>query len=433
MENALEFFSLHNPNVRYVTLGMAVLGVCSGVMGVFAMLRKRALVGDAVAHSVLPGVCLAFMLCATKNIFILLTGAVITGWLSLVLIDVITSRSRIPADAAIGLVLSVFFGIGILLLTSIQQSGMASQAGLDKFLFGSAASLVKADVITFSILGLTILIVAWLLYKEFKAISFDRDFSRVTGMPVKLLEAVLATLTVMAVALGIQAVGAVLMAAMLITPAAAAGYWTDRLGRMIALASLFGIMAGFAGAYISYTTQGMPTGPWAVVAASFIALVSMLFAPQKGWLPRVLVLRRNRRKIHMENILKLFYHLAEQENDFEKWRTADELQLKRKMPESDFFAGIKSLRSKNLLAEENSKWRLTPAGKKAAQRIVRIHRLWELYLNTYLKIAPDHVHEDAEAIEHIITPDMEAQLEKLLHQPDTDPHHMKIPYTQKEK
>ena len=341
MENFLEFFSFQNPNVRFVTLGMVVLGICSGVVGVFALLRKRALVGDAVAHSVLPGVCLAFMLSGTKNIFILLTGAVVTGWLSLLLIDVITSKSRIPADAAIGLVLSVFFGIGILLLTSIQQSGAASQAGLDKFLFGNAASLVRSDVITFSILGLAILIIVWLLYKEFKVISFDRDFSRVTGIPVKMLETILATLTVLAVALGIQAVGVVLMAAMLITPAAAASYWTDRLGRMIACASLFGVIAGFSGAYISYTAPGMPTGPWVVVAASVIALASMFFAPQKGWLMRSLAVRRNRQKISRENILKLFYRLGEQENDYEKWRGIAELQSKRKMPEREIFAGIK--------------------------------------------------------------------------------------------
>ncbi|HXH19626.1 MAG TPA: iron chelate uptake ABC transporter family permease subunit, partial [Chitinophagales bacterium] len=429
MESFLEFLSFENPNVRFVTAGMLLLGISSGVTGVFAFLRKRTLVGDAVAHSVLPGVCLAFMLTGTKNFAALLTGAALTGWLSLVMIDVITSKSRIPADAAIGLVLSVFFGAGILLLTSIQKSGVAAQAGLDKFLFGNAASLIQSDIITFGILCLAILVVVWLLYKEFKVISFDRDYARVIGLPVRPLETVMATLTVLSITVGIQAVGVVLMAAMLITPAAAAHYWTNDLRKMLGFASLVGALAGFAGAYISYTAPGMPTGPWVIVVVSVMAFASMLLAP-KGWLTQMLYIRRNRRKILQENILKLFYHLAEQEHDFEKPRNSGELLSRRKIPQNDLQSGIKALRKKRMLQPEGAGWRLTDAGRKEAQRIVRIHRLWELYLNTYLKIAPDHVHEDAEAIEHVITPEIEARLEKLLQHPGTDPHRKDIPYVQ---
>ncbi len=429
MEALIDFFSFQNPNVRYVTFGMVLLGICSGVVGVFAFLRKRTLVGDAISHSVLPGVCLAFMLTGTKNIGVLLIGAFITGWLSIVAIDIITSRSRIPADAAIGLVLSVFFGVGILLLTSIQKSGIASQAGLDIFLFGNAASLIGRDLISFTALCLVILAVVALLYKEFKLISFDRDFALATGIPVRTIEIVLASLTVLTVTVGIQSVGVVLMAALLITPAAGASYWTDNLKVMLVVSAFFGALAGISGAFVSYTAPGMPTGPWVISAISVIALGSIFFAPKKGWLTRQLAIRRNRQKMLHENILKLFYHLGEQENDFEKLRTIEELQSRRSISEKDLLSGMRTLGKKSLLNHSDGKWQLTPAGQKSAQRVVRIHRLWELYLNTYLKIAPDHVHEDAEAIEHIITPEIEAKLEKLLAHAELDPHKTQIPYS----
>jgi manganese/zinc/iron transport system permease protein len=326
----------------------------------------------------------------------------------------------------------VFFGLGILLLTAIQKSGAAAQAGLDKFLFGNAASLIRSDIIIFSMLCIVILAVIWLLYKEFKLISFDRDYAKVVGFPVRPLEIIMATLTVLSVTVGIQAVGVVLMAAMLITPAAAAYYWTNNLKIMLACASAFGALAGFVGSYISYTAPGMPTGPWVIVAVSTVAFASMLLAP-KGWLPRFLKVRSNRQKMLRENILKLFYHAGEHDNNFEKARNSDELLVKRKIPHSEFASGIKSLVKNNFIIPDNDKWKLTAAGKAEAQRIVRIHRLWELYLSTYLKIAPDHVHVDAEAIEHIITPEMEATLEKALKHPEQDPHLRGIPYISKQK
>ncbi len=427
METLLEFLSFSNPNVRYVTAGMVLLGICSGVVGVFTFLRKRALVGDAVAHSVLPGICLAFILSGTKNPVLLLTGAFISGWLSLILIDVITNKSKIPADSAIGLVLSVFFGAGILMLTSIQHSGNAAQSGLDNFLFGSAASLMKNDIITFSVLCFAVMVTVGLFYKEFKLISFDRDFAFATGLPVRWLEILLATLTVLTIAIGIQSVGVVLMAALLITPATAAYYWTNQLPTMLLYASLFGAAAGFSGAFISYTAPGMPTGPWVIVVVSLFAFFSML-AGSKGWLKRVMLLKKNRQKILAENLLKLFYHLGEPENNFLQSRTLHDLQEKRKFQETDLNAGLKFLIKKGWLQKYENGWKLTTPGKSEAQRIVKIHRLWELYLNTYLKIAPDHVHEDAEAIEHIITPEIEARLEKLLQRPEVDPHEKGIPY-----
>ncbi|HAA23628.1 MAG TPA: zinc ABC transporter permease, partial [Cytophagales bacterium] len=207
MEAFVEFFSLRDPNIRYVVLGTILLTASSAVVGTFTFLQKKSLVGDAVAHAVLPGVCLAFLLAESKNPLLLIVGAFVTGWLSLVVIDTITRNSKIKEDTAIGLVLSVFFGVGILLLTNIQHSGNAAQSGLDSFLFGKAAALLPNDVRAFGILAVLLLAVVGLLYKEFKILAFDKNYAAILGLPVRALELTLTTLTVLAVVVGIQAVG----------------------------------------------------------------------------------------------------------------------------------------------------------------------------------------------------------------------------------
>ena len=428
MKSLIEFFSFADPNVRFVVLGSVIITASSAIVGSFTLLKKKALVGDAVAHAVLPGVCLSFMLYGEKNPLVLIVGAFITGWVALRLIDIISAKSKIKEDTAIGLILSVFFGIGIFLLTIIQKSGNASQSGLDHFLFGKAASLVSEDVITFSIVAVTLILVVYILFKELTLLTFDESFAKTIGLPVKALELVLTTLTVLAVVVGIQAVGVVLMAAMLITPGAAARFWTHKITTMLWLAAIFGAFSGIAGAYISYVAPAMPTGPWIVVVISTIAIISFLAAPQRGILHRMIRYRYIRKKIRDENILKLLYQLGEQEHDFFAGRSIDTILEKRPFDRKLLIRGLNVLKSQGYLNRNDGKWFLTKEGKRKGQRILKLHRLWEVYLTKYLRIAPDHVHEDADTIEHILTPDLEIRLEKLLNYPDTDPHDSKIPY-----
>ena len=427
METLFEFFSFQDANIRYVTAGSILLGASAAIVGCFTFLRKRALVGDAVAHSVLPGVCLAFLLFEVKDPLILLAGALLTGWISLISIDVITRKSRIKTDSAIGLVLSVFFGVGILLLTAIQHSGSAAQSGLDKFLFGKAASMVQQDVIVFSIVSVILVITVAVFFRQFALLSFDMEYARVIGLPVRLLEFILSTITVLAIAVGIQAVGVVLMAALLITPAAAARYWTDKLLVMVGLSALFGGISGLFGAYISYSAPAMPTGPWIVMVVSIIAVLSIFFAPRKGLLSRMLRRRRIAKKMIDENILKLFYHLGEDHDSFSHAYSKEELTVKRMMRNDELLNGLSRLTDEGLVLKKGGRWQLSEAGMKQGRRVTRLHRLWELYLTKYLRIAPDHVHEDAEAIEHVITPEIETRLEQLLENPDIDPHFKTIP------
>jgi manganese/zinc/iron transport system permease protein len=428
MNSLIEFFSFSDPNIRFVAFGSVLLTASSAIVGSFTFLNKKSLIGDAIAHAVLPGICLGFMVSQTKNPIILICGAFITGWLSLVAVEFITSRTRIKEDTAIGLILSVFFGIGIVMLTVIQKSGNAAQSGLDHFLFGKAAALVGSDLMAFGTVAVILLVIVYLLFKEFALLAFDKDYAKSIGLPVKRIELVLTSLIVLAVVIGIQAVGVVLMAAILITPAAAARFWTNRITVMIMLASLFGAISGLSGAYISYVQPAMPTGPWIVIVISTIAFISFFFAPSRGILSRLYRQTTIRKTINDENILKALYQLGEEDKNFFRKHLPEEILKRRKMPMDQLTKILKRLRNQGYIECEGNAWKMTEEGKTRAQRVVKIHRLWELYLTTELRIAPDHVHDDADTIEHLLTPELEAELERLLHYPKVDPHKSEIPY-----
>lgn len=431
MDVFFDFFSFQDFNIRSVVLGTMLLSASAAAVGTFILLKKKALVGDAVAHSVLPGICIAFLFAGTKNTYALIVGAFITGWLSLICVDYIVEKTKLKKDAAIGLVLSVFFGAGIVLLTYIQQSGNAAQSGLDNFIFGKAAALVGEDVYIFGTIALIIFLLIYLFFNSFTLIAFDQNFAQSIGVPVRRMDFVLTGLTILAVVTGITAVGVVLMAAMLITPPSAARYWTDDIRRMTWLAAGFGAFSGVCGAFISYIAPAMPTGPWMVVVSSVIAFFSFIFAPKKGFFPQYVRQRKHQSRIALENTLKVFYHLGEFDGNFFKQRGLKELSLARDWSSIDIYKNLKKLKKQSYLHAEASKWQLTQKGKSRAAQIIKIHRLWELYLSKHLNIASDHVHDDAESIEHILTPQLTARLEKELDYPDKDPHNEEIPQIDK--
>ena len=282
--------------VRNVALGSAILGFLGGALGSFAVLRRQGLFGDALAHATLPGVCVAFVLTGSKAPIVLLLGAGLSAGLGALLILAVVSGTRIKQDAILGIVLSVFFGAGVVLLTYIAGSGDAAQSGLDRFVFGQAATIVRDDVVTMGLLALVALTVTALLFKEFKLLSFDPAFAASLGYPVKGLNVLLTSLIVVAVIVGIQAVGVVLMAAMLITPAAAARQWTERLSTMLLLSALFGAFSGVSGALVSASGSNLPTGPLIVLVATGILVFSLLLGRRRGFLPAWVRARRNRRE-----------------------------------------------------------------------------------------------------------------------------------------
>ena len=428
MEVWLEFLSFSDPGTRIVTLGSVLLGAIASVVGCFTFLQKRALIGDTISHSVLPGICLAFILTGTKNPYALLLGAFLSGWISVLLSDWIARSSKIKADTSIAIVLSFFFAIGMMLLSIIQHSGNVNKAGLHHFLFGKAAAIVREDVQMFLIVGLISLVIILFFFRQFKLYIFDRDFAQSIGLPIKFLDFLLTTLAVLAIAIGIRAVGVVLMAALLITPAAVARFWTSSLRQMLFIAALAGAMAGFFGAMISYTAPAMPTGPWIIVVLSIMAFISIAIGREKGVLYRILKQRRFRYKVIRENVLKTFYHLSEVDEDVFKERFTDDLMRRRPMSRSELSIGLRQLKKKQfVLSSINSGWILTEKGSQESSRLVRLHRLWEVYLSEYLNIAADHVHDDADAIEHVLTDELQEQLERVLEGRTTDPHDKEIP------
>lgn len=269
-------------NAQWVLAGSLLLGFASGMIGSFVLLKKQSLISDAMAHAALPGVCIAFIIFQEKSMPLLLTGAAITSLLATQGIQVIIKHSRIKTDAAIGIIISVFFGFGIVLLTYIQQNSTGNQAGLNSFIFGQAASLVKSDVQLIAISSLLLIIVTTFCFKEFKISIFDPSFARGIGISVSLYNGVLLALIVGIVVIGIQMVGVVLIAALLITPPLAARYWTENLSVMAWLAGIFGGISGMVGASMSTIIGDLPTGPMIVLSASLIFFISLLFGKRKG-------------------------------------------------------------------------------------------------------------------------------------------------------
>lgn len=268
--------------LRTVALGTTVLGLVSGALGAFAFLRRQSLVGDAISHAALPGVILAFLLTGLKGPFVLMTGAALAGIAGVLLVIAITRLTRLKQDSALGIILSAFFGFGLMLLTFLQRNADARQAGLTHYLFGQAATLLMRDVVVMSIFGGGAVVLLLLFWKEFKLLSFDRDFGVSLGLPMQWLEILITLLLVTAIVIGLQAVGVILMSAMIVAPAAAARQWTDRLGVMVLLSAIFGGVAGVVGTLISGLGEGLSTGPVIVLCISVIALVSLLLAPNRG-------------------------------------------------------------------------------------------------------------------------------------------------------
>ena len=412
-----------------VMAGAALLGVVAGALGCFAVLKRQSLLGDALAHAALPGVCLAFLFGSDlgfdpKHPRRLLSGALATAWIGTLLILGITRTTRLKQDAALGIVLSVFFGAGIVLLTYLQKARVnAAQAGLDKFLFGQAASLVPRDVVLMALMGGAVLLVLVAGWRRFVVLTFDSDYAASLGLPVRRLEIVLTSLLVVAVVVGLQTVGVVLMAAMVVAPAAAARQWTDRIGRMVLIAALLGAAAGATGAWASSLRSRMPTGPVIVLCATGLLVVSLLFAPRRGVLWAVVRRARNRRRVRVENLLKDLWRLGEMDRRYGEPRAVtDVLAVRAASPQA-----VEEARADGHVRVDGTLVRLTDRGLARAARVVRNHRIWELYLSKRLDLADDHLHRDAEDMEHALDDEVLEQIDDALGRPAVDPHGRPIP------
>lgn len=266
-------------NLLWVLIGTMLLGIAAGITGTFSFLQKQSLVGDAAAHAALPGIAIAYLLTGQKELPILMLGAGITSALSVYCIQWIVSFSKMKADAAIGLVLTVFFGMGVVFLTVVNRSPLGNQSGLNNFIFGKAATMTRADLMWLFISAMIIILVSLLLYKEWKLLIFDPVYAKGIGLPIEALKVTLTILIVMTIVTGIQAVGVILMSALLIIPAASAKLWTSKLSSMLVLSAVIGGISGIIGTFISSIRTGLSTGPIIVLVAAAIFFISYLISP----------------------------------------------------------------------------------------------------------------------------------------------------------
>jgi manganese/zinc/iron transport system permease protein len=424
MEDFIYFFTFQDPSIAWVVVGITLLGIGSAYVGTFSFLHKKALLGDAISHAVLPGICLGFMLAGEKNPIYIVTGAFLSGAFATFLSSWLKRNTKLSEDTIIATILSVFFGFGIVLLTALQKSGNPEIAGLNSFIFGNAIGISESDLMLYGGLSLLIIVVVTLMLKEFRLMVFDPEYGKAIGFPMGMISFLFNVLMILAVVIGIQAIGVVLMAALLITPGAAARFWTDRLHPLLLLAALFSVLSGILGTYVSFVLPQMPTGPWVVVFLSLFALISFLISPKSGIVFRFFARRKYLRKTHQDHLMKALYKAKE---EGKSGLTLAEIHHLYPYQKSEIDQSISDLIKAKFIATNQGIITLTSLGISDAMRIVRLHRLWELYLNEYLNIAPDHVHDSAEQMEHLLTPELEALLEKRLNYPALDPHQETIP------
>ncbi|MEW4487869.1 iron chelate uptake ABC transporter family permease subunit [Thalassoglobus sp. JC818] len=411
---------LKDYNTRVVVFGTTLLGCAAGIVGSFTLLRRRALMGDALSHATLPGICIAFLLATKlgydgKSLTVLLLGATVSGILGMLTILCIRKSTQLKDDAALGAVLSVFFGAGVALLGIVQQVSGGHSAGLEAFIYGKTASMNVADAKTITLAAFGSIGLCLVFFKELKLLCFDEKFAGSRGFPVMLLDILLMLTVVVVTIVGLQAVGLVLMIALLVIPAAAARFWSDEMSNMAWISAGLGMVSGMLGAEFSALFSRLPSGAMIVLICTGFFAISLIFGSKRGLLIRGLRRIRLNRRIDREHLLRAVYENLESGKEKEDAGVSfDELLRKRSWSERRLRGTIRREQSAGLVAFENQFVTLKSPGITEAIRLTRQHRLWELYLITHAEIAPSRVDREADMIEHVLDPDMIAELELLL-------------------
>lgn len=413
-------------NTALVVIGTTCLGVAAGVIGSFALLRKRSLMADALAHSALPGLGIAFLLGSYlgfggKSLTLLLMGAAASGMLGIIAVQTISRYTRLTEDCAIGAVLSVFFGFGVVLMSIIQGVGTGEEGGLHHFIYGQTAAITLSDAILILSCALGTIAICFLAQKEFRLVCFDRQFAAATGWPIATIDIWMMSLIAIVTVVGLQAVGILLIVALLVIPPAGARFWTNRTTTMVPLAGIIGGCSGYIGSVASALLPGVPVGAVIVLVASLLFLISMIFAPTRGLLGTAALLLRTRLRIAQDHLLRSIYEQSEQSGSdddprpfvstlnialFQRWHPLIRWLFLHWCKKRDW---IESQPGQDKYAV-----RLTPQGFEQAGGRVRNHRLWEEYLALFADVPVSHVDYSADLVEHSLSPMIVAQLEESL-------------------
>ena len=441
IKSFISFFA--DPVLRAPTIGCMLMCMSASIIGVLVFLRRQSLIGEVLSHAAYPGLILGSLLFAyfsnstlsqTTLSFFVIGMAATTSLMAVWLIKFLENSCQVNSDSALCFTLSSFFAIGITLASAIQLSYSSIYRQVLNFLYGQAATMTDLHVYVYGILCILIVAFVIIFYKDIQIVLFDEKYAKSIGIRVSFLNILIYLLVTLAVIIGIRSVGVVLMSSMLIAPAVVARQLTHRLSMMLIIASIVGLVCGFGGVYFSvklseiYASSNIsfPTGPMIVLLAGFLALLSLIFAPANGLLARHFKATWFQYGCLKENILKTIW-----KNDPEKFMTFDQIVESLGISRLVMYVAIWQLRKNNFVVLKRQKGLcLTDKGVALATKIIRLHRLWELYLVDYIGMGVEKVHPSAEKMEHILTKKFEKELSQLLDNPTLDPHHQPIPPNQ---
>jgi ABC-type Mn2+/Zn2+ transport system permease subunit/Mn-dependent DtxR family transcriptional regulator len=412
-----DFLTLRHGFLRATVLGTMLLALNCGLLGPLLVARRMTMLSDTLSHAVLPGIAAGYLWTLSRNPVAMLAGAVVTGVLSSLIVSLITRTTRLKADAALSVVLTVFFAAGIALIRL--TSAAWPKAGLARFLYGQAAAVSDGDVVLLGVAAAVTMLTLLLGYRGFLVLAFDEAFGHAAGLPVRVLHYLQMLLTTLAIVVSMEVVGVILVAGLLIIPASTAWLLSSRLHHILWISALLGMAAAPLGAFFSYTGQHRPAGPSLVLCSALMFAAALLFSPRNGLARKWWTWLQSGRRIQREDTLKAIYRHME----------AGGFQSSGLRPgeASTTARELRALARHGFGAWKNGALELTPEGFREATRMVRNHRLWELYLTQRAGFADDHVHESAERMEHLLAEENIAQMMQVLGHPETDPHGKRIP------
>ncbi len=399
-------------------IASSMVGLMCGVLGCFIVLRNMSLVGDALAHAILPGVVIAFLLVGYSALAFF-AGAVVAGLVTAFLITWIQQQVKTKNDAAVGIVFTSMFSLGVILISRIARND-GVHLDLKDFLFGYALGVSDTDLMLTGLVMFYVLLSVAVFYRYLFASTFQDVVAQTMGIPVKLLHYFLMLLLSFAVVASLQTVGVILVVAMLITPAATALLLSQRLSRVLWIAGLIGMLSAIFGMVVAVWLN-TPPGPAMALVATFFYLITVVFAPRRGLVAKAWYREQRRRLTVKEDILKRVFRQNQKHGSADAALIREELDLGR----AAWNRQISGLRAKGLM--EGTALRLTDGGKLLAIKMVRAHRLWETYLNQEVGLTPDQIHAEAERLEHLLTDEMLDRVDEELGYPEMDPHGSKIP------
>jgi manganese/zinc/iron transport system permease protein len=396
-------------NTSLVVVGTLFLGAMAGLIGTFALFRKRALVGDVLAHSTLPGIGIAFLISAwwgatERSTLVLLLGAFLSGMAALTVIQWVTARSRLSEDAILGSTLSVFFGAGVLVLSIIQSLGVGGEGGLNHFIFGQTASIRYYDAL-FMIIAMAIALgVVVALFKEFSLACFDRPYLKAIGWSDTYIDIVMMSLLIFVTLMGLQVVGLLLVIALLVIPPTSARFWSDRLSHIALISAFIGSVSGYLGASLSAVLPHSPAGAVIVLTSGACFFLSFLFGTRRGFIRAYAKFLSLRIFYTRDHFLRRGYETLERGNTVFF------------SGEKGFFGSLGRLiaRVQGEIVSHRKGFELTEKGISRAAQLVRNHRLWETYLVEYSGCLPSHVDVSADLVEHVLSPQVVRELEESL-------------------